>query len=202
MHRSDITLRSKSVYNYQTMECADFLLDFQNMLVNLCVIYRPPDTSISSFCDDLMDYQERNVTSPGKMIIVGDVNVHTNKEQHPDTALFQETLDGLGLRDHVDFATHCFGNSLDALITSQGDPMVNTVVQGEHFSDHHWVFSNITSSIIMNQVEEIAYRKIKLILPDTFAGDISCELELADVDHLNLKLGLALYNSTLTKVLN
>ena len=36
VHRSDIPLRSKSVYTYQTMECADFLLDFQNMLVNLC----------------------------------------------------------------------------------------------------------------------------------------------------------------------
>ena len=56
VHMSDITLRNNSVYNYQTMECADFLLDFQNMLVNLCVIYRPPDTSIAYFCDDLMDY--------------------------------------------------------------------------------------------------------------------------------------------------
>ena len=160
------------------------------------------DTSISSFCDDLMDYQERNVTSPGKIIIVGDINIHTNKEQHPDSTPFQETLDGLGLRDHVDVATHLFGNSLDAVITSQDDPIVNTEVQGELFSDHHWVFFNITSIIIMYQVEEIAYGKIKLISPDTFAGDISCELELADVDHLNLKSGLALYNSTLTKVLN
>ena len=40
VHTSDITLRSKSIYNYQTMECADFLLDFQNMLVILCVVYR------------------------------------------------------------------------------------------------------------------------------------------------------------------
>ena len=112
------------------MECADFLLDFQNMLVNLCVIYRPPDTSIASFCADLMDYQEKNVTSLGKMIIVVDVNIHTNKEQHPDTALFHETLDGLGLRDHVDFVTHHLGNNLNAVITSQDDPMVNTVVQG------------------------------------------------------------------------
>ena len=38
VYKSDITLRSKSIYNYQTMECADFLLDFLNMLVNLCVI--------------------------------------------------------------------------------------------------------------------------------------------------------------------
>ena len=202
VHRSDITLRSKSVYNYQTMECADFLLHFQNMLVNLCVIYWPPDTSIASFCDDLMDYQERNVTSLGKMIIVGDVNIHTNKEQHPDSALFQEALDGLGLRDHVNFATHHLSNSLDAVITSQDDPLVNTVVQGELFSDHHWIFFNITNSIIIHRVEEMAYRKIKLISPDAFVSDISCELELADVDHLNLRSGLALYNSTLTKVLN
>ena len=38
VHKLDITLRIKSVYNYQTMECADFLLDFQNMLVNLSFI--------------------------------------------------------------------------------------------------------------------------------------------------------------------
>ena len=136
------------------------------------------------------------------MIIVGDINIHTNKEQHPDTVLFQETLDGLCLRDHVDFATHHFGNSLNAVITSQDDPMMNTVVQGELFSDHHWVFFNITSSIIMYWVEEVAYRKTKIISPDAFAGDISHELEFADFDHLNLKSGLALYNSTLTKVLN
>ena len=54
----------------------------------------------------------------------------------------------------------------------------------------------------MHRVEEIACRKIKFISSDAFAGDISCELDLADVDHLKLKSGLALYNSTLTKVLN
>ena len=184
------------------MECADFLLDFQNMLVNLCVIYRLPDTNIASFCEDLIDYQERNVTSPGRMIIVGDINIPTNKEQHPDTALFEETLVGLDLRDHVDFAIHHIGNSLDTVITSQDDPMVNTVVQGKLSSDQYWVFFNITSSINMYQVKEIAYRKTKLISPDTFAGDISHEIKSVNADHLNLKLGLALYNSTLTQVLD
>ena len=79
MHKSDITLRSKTIYNYQTMECADFLLDFQNVLVNLCVIYRPPNTSIVAFCEDLTDHQERNVTSPGRMIIVGNIKIPTNQ---------------------------------------------------------------------------------------------------------------------------
>ena len=56
VYRLDITLRSKSVYIYQSMECADFALAFKNMSVNLCVIYRPPDTCIAAFCDDLTDY--------------------------------------------------------------------------------------------------------------------------------------------------
>ena len=98
MYRLDIALRSKSVYNYRSMECADFLLAFQNMLVNLCVIYRPPDTCIMAFCNDLTDYCERIVTSPGRTIIVGDVNIHSNKKLHPDAVLFCETLCGLGLK--------------------------------------------------------------------------------------------------------
>ena len=104
VYKSDITLKSKTIYNYQTMECADFLLDFENVLVNLCVIYRPPNTSIVAFCEDLTDHQERNVTSPGRMITVGDINIPINQEQHPDTVLFEETLDGLNLRNQVVFS--------------------------------------------------------------------------------------------------
>ena len=141
------------------MECADFLLDFENVLVNLCVIYRPPNTSIAVFCENLTDYQERNVTSPGRMIIVGDINIPTNKEQHPDTVLFEETLDGLNLRNQIDFATHHLENSLDAVITTQEDPMVGTVAQGDLFSDHFWVFFNITSSISIYQLKRLLIEK-------------------------------------------
>ena len=64
-------------------------------------------------------------------------------------------MGGLGLKDHIDFVTHWFGNSLDPVITSQDDLIVNTVIQGELFSDHHWVFFNISSSTIMYGAEEI-----------------------------------------------
>ena len=99
-----------------------FLLNFENVLVNLCVIYRPPNASIVAFCEDLTNHQERNVTSPGKMITVGDINISTNQERHPDTIHFEETLDGRNLRNKVDFATHHLENSLDAVITTKGRP--------------------------------------------------------------------------------
>ena len=184
------------------MECADFLLAFHNMSVNLCIIYRPPDTCIMAFCDDPTDYCKRNITSPGRMIIVGDVNIHTNKELHADAVLFCETLGGLGLKDHIDFVTHHLGNSLDAVMTFQDDPIVNTVVQGELFSDNHWVFFNISRSTSLHQVEEITYRKTKLISTDVFADNISHELDRLDADNLDLEPCLALYNSNLMMILD
>ena len=80
--------------------------------------------------------------------------------------------------------------------------MVNTVAQDDLFSDHYWVFFNITSSISTYQVKEVAYRKTKLISPDTFACDISQVIESVHLDHLNLKSSLALYNGALTQVLD
>ena len=54
----------------------------------------------------------------------------------------------------------------------------------------------------MHWVDEIAYRKIKLISTDAFAGDISHELDWLDADKLDLEPCLALYNSTLMKILD
>ena len=79
VHKSDFILQRQAIYNYQAMQCADFLLDFENVLLNLCVIYRPPNTTIVAFCEDLTDHQERNVTSPGRMVRVGDINISTNQ---------------------------------------------------------------------------------------------------------------------------
>ena len=136
------------------------------------------------------------------MVIVGDINIHTNKELHPDAVLFRETLTGLGLKNYVDFATHHLGNSLVAVMSFQDDLIINTVAQGKLFSDHHWVLFNISSSSSMHQLEEIAYRKIKLISADAFAGDISHELDRLDVGKLDLESCLALYNDILMKILD
>ena len=87
-------------------------------------------------------------------------------------------------------------------MTFQNDPIVNTVVQGELFSDHHWVVFNISRSTSLHRVEEITYRKTKLISTDVFADDISCELDRLDADNLDLEPCLALFNSTSIMILD
>ena len=87
-------------------------------------------------------------------------------------------------------------------MTFQDDPIVNTVVQGELFSDHHWVFFNFSRSTSLHRVEEITYSKKKVISTDVFSDDISCELDQLDADNLDLEPCLALFNSTLMMIVD
>ena len=57
------------------MEFVDFTLCFLTTLINPCITYQPPNTSVLDFCNDLTDYFEKNFTSPGAQIIAGDFNI-------------------------------------------------------------------------------------------------------------------------------
>ena len=134
IHKLDITLKAKSVYSYTSMECVDCALCFPTTLINLCIIYWPPNTSVLDFCNDLTDYFEKNITSPGSKIIVGDFNIPINQDKHPDTIIFKDTLDGLNLFDHVNFDTNHMGNRLDTILTTQETTLNSNTKQGCLFS--------------------------------------------------------------------
>ena len=57
-HKSDIKLKAKSVYSYASMECVDFTLCFLTTLLNLCIVYLPPNAGYLDFCNDLTDFFE------------------------------------------------------------------------------------------------------------------------------------------------
>ena len=63
IYKLDIKLKAKTVYSYASMECADFIICLPTTLINLCVIYQPPNTSILHFCNDLPDYFEKDKIS-------------------------------------------------------------------------------------------------------------------------------------------
>ena len=77
IYKSDIKLKAKKVYSYTSMECAELIICLPTTLINLCIIYQPPNTSILDFCNDLTDYFEKNITSMGEKIIFDDFNQPT-----------------------------------------------------------------------------------------------------------------------------
>ena len=91
----DIKLKAKTVHSYASMESADFILCLLTTLINLCIIYQPPITSVLDVCNDLTEYFEKNIISPGGKIIVEDFNIPIKQHMHPDTIIVRYTLGGL-----------------------------------------------------------------------------------------------------------
>ena len=51
------------------------------------------------------------------ILLLGVFNIHINDDNDEDSKIFRETIDRLGLQQHVNFSTHRQGNYLDLIIT-------------------------------------------------------------------------------------
>ena len=68
---------------------------------------------------------------------MGDFNIHVNNTNDPEAQIFLYTMEALGLDNHVDFATHNRGNTLDLVLTEVlSSLLVLTCRQGPFLSDH------------------------------------------------------------------
>ena len=55
------------------MECVDFSLNLDRYNILLAVIYRPPNSSVLQFANELAAYMEKNINTSGEQIMVGDL---------------------------------------------------------------------------------------------------------------------------------
>ena len=54
--------------------------------INLYIVYRPPKGSVIEFCNSLAMILECNLnTDKGKLLMLGDFNIHLDEENNPDT---------------------------------------------------------------------------------------------------------------------
>ena len=67
----------------------------------------------------------------------GDFNTHVNNTNDPEAQIFLDTMEALGLDNHVNFAAHNRGNTLDLVLTEALSSLsVVTCRQGPFLSDH------------------------------------------------------------------
>ena len=56
---------------------------------------------------------EKNINTTGEQIIVGDFNVHINKQDEGNAIILSDILESFNLTNHVEFPTHKLQNTLD-----------------------------------------------------------------------------------------
>ena len=137
IHKLNVKANKISSGNNETFEQAIWKLQTSNQTLHLCAIYRPPDTSEMLFIDDFMEFMADVIAEYCNLIVVGDFNIHINKENDPNASIFMDTMVALGLKQHTKGSMHRSGNCLDLVFTEELSRLkvINCVV-GAFVSDH------------------------------------------------------------------
>ena len=100
-------------------------------------IYRPPQTSIPIFIDELTNILELLKVQYTNIVVLGDFNIHIHDYTDNDCVLFLSTMEALGFDQHIQKPTHVRGNTLDLIFTSTSNKLeIAEVDVGTFISDH------------------------------------------------------------------
>ena len=82
------------------------------------------------------------------LVILGDFNVAVQDLNNPDSLAFYDTMEALGLVQHIDKPTHQLGNTLDHIYTESLDQLgIQHAFIGSYISDHRLVGIEINMNI-------------------------------------------------------
>ena len=98
------------------MESSSFIISTGNKQLNLTAIYRPPNTNILQFCNELASLLENNINSSSELLLLEDFNRAVNKPSDSGPATFLDVLDSFNLINKVNKPTHRLANTLDLII--------------------------------------------------------------------------------------
>ena len=72
VYRKSLDLKLHGEYDFSEMEYTDYTITCNGEKLHVCLIYRPPSGSISTFLEQLGDYFEINIQRQGHLVLLGD----------------------------------------------------------------------------------------------------------------------------------
>ena len=108
--------------------------------LRLITIYSvPPNSknkiSPNAFIDDFTLLLESLASSTGRLIIVGDFNIHWDDLENQERIKFADFLDMFGLEQHISQTTHSKGHILDFIVSRQTENVLRDARVDSLFSD-------------------------------------------------------------------
>jgi hypothetical protein len=148
------------------------LLRLNSICIRLVIVYRPPSQltkcSEGQFLSDFSDFLQLIVVSGGKLLIVGDFNIHSDVGANPTAIKFQSILHLSGLSQHVHGPTHLDGHSLELVISRKADNVVTDCSVSYLICDHFAVHTFVKAHRIPRPRKKITYRELHNINEENF----------------------------------
>ena len=135
LYKSQINLGQVTNLDLPNFETYEFTI-VSNISHSLYIvlIYRPPPSTVNKltvpkFLEEIEILIDRVNLLPGKLILLGDFNVHYDIPEKSDFKRFSTILDSVGMVQHVTEPTHRSNHILDLVITRQEDAIVNSAIE-------------------------------------------------------------------------
>ena len=69
------------------------------------------------FLNDFVEFLVDVLADHRNILILDDFNTHINNKNDPDTEVYSDMMEALGLDQHINFNTHRSDNTLDLVFT-------------------------------------------------------------------------------------
>ena len=113
----------------------------RNKILTIAGLYHPPlgntRNTPARFLDQVSELVQYLFTNHKNQVLLGDFNVHINRLDIQDTQAYIDTMEALGLVQHINQPTHQLGNTLDLIYTESLEPIpVSHAFTSNYISDH------------------------------------------------------------------
>jgi hypothetical protein len=165
--------------------------------LTIVAVYRPPPSTenglkVNTFLEQFDEFMSCVDLLPGRVILLGDFNIHYDLPSKSDVNRFSTILESADFVQHITGPTHRCGHTLDLVITRQDDPLIKKFVTDRyHFPKDHYMI-NCILDLPKPSAESVTHtmRKYKQIDHDAFSKDLNarmCDIsnrEYAEVNDL------------------
>lgn len=164
-------------YTAESFESMCVLMDSGSHTFRIMIIYRLIPTQENKlkraqFLKELAGYLELSVTLSGKLLLVGDFNVHWDCPENSEKLELESLIDSFNLVQHVEGPTHKENHTLDLVISRDEDDIVSSCTVRDYVSDHNALFVELNCCKKHPERKTITYRNMKSLDSSALQADI------------------------------
>ena len=162
LYKQNMKIKKTKAQHLHTMEYAIWHVSLKNKSLNILGIYHPPlkqHLTNATFLDELTELLTTRLPNLENPIILGDFNMHIEDTNNYNSKNFVDTMEALGLKQHITAPTHYKGNILDLIFTETMSQMkVSQPIMLNFISDHRLIAATIS---VEKEVPKVTRKKVR-----------------------------------------
>ena len=120
--KSHLNIKQLGSRKTDSFEYGTWQIKSRGTAITLTGVYHPAysltnKTTNAQFTDEFLNFMTEILPLHNNHIIMGDFNLHLSKEDNTDASIFLDSIEAMGLYQHISFLTHCNDNLLDLVIS-------------------------------------------------------------------------------------